>query len=189
MKQVYSTLATLLLLMAMALPTSAQVNDDNEDGVVKLDANQSRYDYVPGQVLVKFNDGNAVKVTNARGRFRAVSNNRVNSLLQKYGAEEMEQLLPNATVSQNARRKTKAYNGETIVEQDLTQIYRIQLSEEHSTEAMQLMDELKQLDEVEYAEPNYRLYALEDTYIDGFSGGNPYAASQWYLEDYGVTDL
>ena len=51
------TIGLMLLLYAMAMPTSAQVvSNDNEDGVVKLNAKQSRYEYVPGQVLLKFKD-------------------------------------------------------------------------------------------------------------------------------------
>ena len=189
MKQFYSTLTSLLLLGATALPMSmsAQVSNDNEDGVVKMNANHSRYDYVPGQVLVKFSDKQTVKVNRASA---VVSTNvsQITDVLQKYGVGEMEQLLPDAKATYNGRR-AKAFNGDIIEEHDLSQLYEVKLPDERIQETMQLVEELQKLDEVEFAEPNYRLYALEGATIDGYSGGNPFAASQWYLEDYGVTTL
>ena len=189
MKQFYSTLTSLLLLGATALPMSmsAQVSNDNEDGVVKMNANHSRYDYVPGQVLVKFSDKQTVKVNRASA---VVSTNvsQITDVLQKYGVGEMKQLLPDAKATYNGRR-AKAFNGDIIEEHDLSQLYEVKLPDERVQETMQLVEELQKLDEVEFAEPNYRLYALDDATIDGYSGGNPFAASQWYLEDYGVTTL
>jgi hypothetical protein len=178
----------LALLLAGTLPTFSQVSNDNEDEVYKIDARTSRNDFVPGQVLVKFKDANRVKVNASRGQFRSTSVNRITQVLEKFGAEEMEQLLPNENPKRTMRR-TRAYNGETIVERDLSQLYCVKLSEEHAFEAMQLIDELKQMDEVEFAEPNYRLYTLENVTIDGITGSNPLITSQWYLQDYGVTTL
>ena len=188
MKRNLLTIAMGLLLGAMAQPVVAQVvNDDNEDGVVKINSNQSKYEYVQGQVLVKFKDETPVQITASRGKFRAASANKVNNVLTKFGVDEMEQLLPNENPNRTMRR-SKAFNGTIVRERDLSQLYRVKLSEKHIQEVEQLVDELKGLDEVEFAEPNYLLHTLDAT-IDGFSGGNPYATSQWYLESYGVTTL
>ena len=188
MKKNLLTIGIGLLLGVMALPMAAQVvNDDNEDGVVKLNASQSKYECVPGQVLVKFKDADRVQVSASRGQFRSTSVSRLTQVLQKYGTEEMEQLLPNENPARKMR-KARAYNGETIQERDLSQLYRVKLSADHAMEAPQLVKDLESLDEVEFAEPNYLLHTLDAT-IDGFSGGNPYATSQWYLESYGVTAL
>ena len=137
---------------------------------------------------MKFKDEKPVQITASRGKFRAASANKVNNVLTKFGVDEMEQLLPNENPKRTMRR-AKAFNGTTVRERDLSQLYRIKLSEKHVQETMQLVDELKTLDEVEFAEPNYLLHTLDDATIDGFTGGNPYDASQWYLEDYGVTKL
>jgi hypothetical protein len=187
MKQLYLILTSTLLLCATVLPSFAQVSNDNEDGVVKMNSNHSRYDYVKGQVLVKFSDKQTVKVNRSRG---VVSTNvsQITKVLQKYGVGEMDQLLPQAKATFKAR-SAKAFNGETIKEHDLSQLYEVKLSAERAHETMQLVKDLQTLEEVEFAEPNYRLYALEDATIDGLSGGNPYATSQWYLEAYGVTSL
>jgi subtilisin family serine protease len=181
----------MLLMAGYTMNTNAQVvNDDNEDGVVKLNANQSKYDYVQGQVLVKFKDENRVQVNAARGMFRSSSVSRLTQVLKKYGTEEMEQLLPNEKPNRSLSRST-AYSGETIQEKDLSQLYRVKLSEEHAQEALQLVDELKRLDEVEFAEPNYLLHTLDEVLVEGSPVQNPLFnnQNQWYLSEYGVTTL
>lgn len=185
MKQLYLTLGTMLLLWTTAMPTFAQVSNDNEDGVNKVDARFAK-DYVSGQVLVKLKDGQQANVRRAGGLLQA-GISTLDAVLKENGVEEMEQLLPNAKVTATPRR-AKAYNGTTVVERDLTQLYKVTLSEEKVANTMQLVEQLQALPEVEFAEPNYKIYMMDAT-IDGFSGGNPYAASQWYLEDYGVTTL
>lgn len=182
------TIGIGLLLSAMALPVAAQVvNDDNEDGVVKLNADRSKYDYVQGQVLVKFKDETPVQITASRGKFRAASANKVNSVLTKFGVDEMEQLLPNENPKRTMRR-SKAFNGTIVRERDLSQLYRIKLSEKHIQEVEQLVDELKGLDEVEFAEPNYKVYMMDANIAASF-GTNPYTTQQWYLDNYGVKQL
>ena len=177
----------LALLVAGTMPTFSQVSDDNEDGVVKMNADRSRYDFVEGQVLVKFKDESPVKVSKARGMV-TTNVGQLTSILEKYGANEMEKVLPNEKPGRQLR-KSRAFNGETIQEKDLSRLYCVKLGDSHRLEVLEAVKELKNLKEVEFAEPNYRLYVLDDTTIDGFSGGNPFAASQWYLEDYGVTKL
>ena len=191
MKKNLLTLGLSLLLGAMAMPTTAQVvNDDNEDGVTKLDASRSKYDYRQGEVLVKFKDEAPVQVNASRGAFRSTSVNRLTQVLQKYGAEEMEQLLPQENPSRKMRR-AKAFNGNMIQERDLSQLFRVRLAPKHIQETMQLVDELKALDEVEFAEPNYLLHTLDEVLVEGSPVLNPLYnnQNQWYLADYGVTTL
>ena len=191
MKKNLLTLGLSLLLGAMAMPMTAQVvNDDNEDGVTKLNADRSKYDYVQGQVLVKFKDAKRIQVNASRGQFRSTSVNRVTQVLQKFGAEEMEQLLPQENPSRKMRR-AKAFNGDVIQERDLSQLYRVKLSENHIQETMQLVDELNAIDEVEFAEPNYLLHTLDEAIVDGAPIQNPLYNdnNQWYLFTYGVTQL
>lgn len=51
-----------------------------------------------------------------------------------------------------------------------------------------MIERLKALPEVEYAEPNYKVY-LADANIAANFGGNPYTTQQWYLDSYGVKQL
>ena len=180
-------MCTVLLLLT-ATQAFSQVSNNNEDEVNKIDAQASKYDYVAGQVLVKFSDQQTVKVRKSGRRFAATNVDPVTEVLQKYGVEEMEQLLPNEN-PQRKMRKAQAFNGTLVEEKDLSQLYCVKLSEKHSAETMQLVNDLQNLDEVEFAEPNYKLYTLEDAVLNTNYGGNPYVNSQWYLDDYGVKQL
>lgn len=167
------------------MPTFSQVSDDNEDGVVKMNADRSRYDFVEGQVLVKFKDESPVKVSKARG---LVTTNvgQLTSILEKYGANEMEKVLPNEKPGRQLR-KSRAFNGETIQEKDLSQLYCVKLGDSHRLEVLEAVKELKDLDEVEFAEPNYKLHTLAT--LSTNYNNNPNYSSQWYLTEYGVKDL
>lgn len=177
-----------LLLGALAMPMSAQVvSNDNEDEVNKVNMRMTEHDYVAGQVLVKFKDQNRVNIRRVKGKFLSADRSAVNEILQKYGTEEMEQLLPREKANRTLR-KAKAFNGTIVAEKDLSQLYCVKMSEEHLMEVKQLVDELKALDEVEFAEPNYRLYTLDDVICNGYTG-NPLVTNQWYLSTYGVNQL
>ena len=175
--------------MAVGLAAKGQgVSNDNEDRVNKIDSRWAKNDYVPGQVLVKFKDSNRVTVRRAQGRFTSTSVDKLTAVLQKYGTDEMEQLLPNENPNRQLRR-ARAYNGEMIQERDLSQLYVLKLSAEHQHETMQIINELNALDEVEYAEPNYYCYIMGNETIADDYGTNPMYSKQWYLDAYGVTDL
>ena len=176
-----------VLLSTWTLPMFSQVSNDNEDRVNKIDSRWAKNDYVPGQVLVKFKDSNHVTIRRAQGRFASTSVDKLTAVLQKYGTDEMEQLLPNENPNRKLRR-SRAYNGDIIQERDLSQLYFLKLSAEHQHETMQVIEELNILDEVEYAEPNYRVYIMGGTIADNY-GTNPMVSKQWYLDAYGVTEL
>lgn len=175
----------LALLVAGTMPTFSQVSDDNEDGVVKMNADRSRYDFVEGQVLVKFKDESPVKVSKARGMV-TTNVGQLTSILEKYGANEMEKVLPNEKPGRHLR-KSRSFNGGTIQEKDLSQLYCVKLDDKHLMDVPQVVKELKDLDEVEFAEPNYRLHTLAT--ISPNYTNNPSYDSQWYLKEYGVKDL
>lgn len=179
-------LFAMALLSAVSLPVCAQVSNDNEDGVYKVDQRMMQ-DYVPGQVLVKMKDGSPANVRRVKGKFQSAGLSQLDAVLSEFGVEDIEQLLPQAKVTGTPRR-AKAFNGTTIVERDLTQLYKVTLPEEKAHETMQLVERLKALDEVEYAEPNYKMY-ITDAEIAGSFLGNPYVTQQWYLDSYGVKQL
>ena len=159
MKQLNLILTSTLLLSATVMPSFAQVSNDNEDGVYKLDARAGQNDFVPGQVLVKFKDGSPVKVSRARGMFRSVDNREVDAVLKEFGAESMDKLLPSAKPLQT-RRKARAFNGKEVEEKDLSQLYTVKIKSLRKDSTMMLVGKLKELGEVEYAEPNYKIYMM-----------------------------
>ena len=182
----YIYIIGVTLFLTGSTTVLAQVSNDNEDEVNKV----SQYavgDYVPGEVLVKFKDDNRIHVRRARGLVSTNSDN-VTAVLQKFGVDEMEQLLPNQNPNRQLAR-TRAYNGDYIQEHDLSQLYHVRLSATHQQETRQIVDELKELDEVEFAEPNYKVYMMADTHIADSYSGNPMEGQQWYLKSYGVKEL
>ena len=179
----------VLLTVWGAVPVFSQMSNDNEDGVNKIDARFAHHDFVPGQVLVKFNDTNRVRVRSAQGKFVSTNADKLTNVLLKYGTDEMEQLLPNENPNRKLARG-KAFNGETIQERDLSQLYCLKLSANHQHETIQMVEELNALDEVEYAEPNFKVYAMvDDKYIAATYHSNPMVDQQWYLGSYGVKEL
>ena len=159
MKKVYSLLICAIFLLIYSInPIQAQ-DRNNEDEVVKL-GQFSRYSSMPGEVLVKFKDETSVKIqTNSKKAFKTSNLNTFNSVLSNYSISDIEQLLPNFKMPKQARR-AKAYNGEDVVEKDLSKIFLIKITESQEKNAYSLIDELKQIDEVEFAEPNFIIYSL-----------------------------
>ncbi|MGM9634437.1 MAG: S8 family serine peptidase [Alloprevotella sp.] len=143
-----------------ALPVTAQVSNDNEYGVYQVDESQSLQAFVPGQVLVKFKDSQPVSVQRLRGVYKSTSSLGVTNVLAKYGVSSMEKLLPAEVAKpQSALRKVRGFRGETVEENNLDQIYHLKFASEAPDSVLMLVEELKTLDEVEYAEPNYYYYA------------------------------
>ena len=165
-----------ILVSMVAIAAFSQVSMDNEDGVAKIDAMRARHDFVPGQVLVKFSDANRVTLSRSRGMV-TTNLNRVSNVLSKYGVADMEQLLPNENPNRQLR-KSRAFNGETIQERDLSQLYLISLSDDHAEETVQMIEELNALEEVEFAEPNYRMYIMADDNIAADYSSNPMTSQQ-----------
>lgn len=76
----------------LSLSSSAQVSNNNEDGVYKVDKNSQRA-YRQGEVIVKFkSDGNVRRM--AKGRFKTSSVSAVDAVLKELGAQEIEPLMP-----------------------------------------------------------------------------------------------
>lgn len=186
MKKVHYLFGIMLLMAGYSTNVCAQVSNDNEDEVYKVERPQAK-DFVPGQVLFKLKDGQRAQVRRA-GAQTTAGISSLDKVLKEYAVQEMEQLLPNAKVKGTPRR-AKAYNGQTIVERDLTQLYKVTLPEEKAMQVMEMVEQLKALDEVEFAEPNYKMYIMADDHIADSYKTNPYVNQQWGLDAYGVKEL
>lgn len=175
----------LALLVVGTMPAFSQVSNDNEDEVYKIDARAGRNDFVPGQVLVKFKDESPMNVSRARGKFRSAGNSAVDAVLNEFGVAAMDKLLPNEKPNK-ARSKTRAMNGLMVEERDLSQLYLIKTEKQDRASTVQLVENLKMLDEVEYAEPNYKVYMLEDA--EGEICSNP-TQNPLYEQQWGISYL
>lgn len=187
MKMIHYLLGAVLLSVVFTGSIKAQVSNENEDGVYKIDAHHAN-DYVPAQVLFKLKDGQRATVRRAAGRVQSAGISSLDAVLKEFAVQDMEQLLPEAKVSGTPRR-AKAYNGDILVERDLTQLYRVVLPEEKADKTFEMIEQLKKLDEVEFAEPNYKVYIMADDNIAADYSANPMVSQQWYLDAYGVKEL
>lgn len=176
MKHKFSILTLTLLLGAMAMPAFSQVSNDNEDEVNKVDQHYGQ-DFVPGQVLVKMKDSSPANVRRVKGKFKSAGIGQLDAVLQEFGVEGMEQLLPHEKPGRQLRR-AKAYNGAIVQEHDLSQLYLLQMKEEKQVETQQLVERLAELPEVEFAEPNYKAYIMADV--------DDYAAEPLYNQQWGL---
>ena len=167
--------------MLAASTAWAQVSCNNEDEVYKIDRRAGQ-DFVPGEVLVKMKDGSPVSVRRAKGKFQAAGLDSLDAVLHEFGVEEMEQVLPGEQPRRNLRR-AKAPTGGYVEERDLSQLYRLRMAEPDYTKTRQLTEKLQALGEVEFAEPNYKVYIMGEVdhgeTIAPNPGQNPSYPLQW----------
>lgn len=159
----FPILLAVLMSMVGAMHVRAQVSNDNEDGVYKMDS-RMRNDFVPGQVIVKFKDASTIQVRrSAMGKFKAANISAVDKLLQEYSVDEMEKLFSNEVAKPKSQlRKKVAPNGTVVQEKNLDKVFLIKTMLESPDSVLQLAEKLSEQDEVEYAEPNYYVYITAD---------------------------
>lgn len=144
--------------LCLSATVMAQSND-NEDNVVKISEGMQRA-YRPDQVLVKFKDDSSINIKKqASGRMK-VSSSRLQSAINMLGISEMEQLMPigGKKKMQPAPRLVHS-NGKPIEDRDMTTLYLVKL-DDRMADVQTAVQTLSQLNEVEFAEPNYLVYAL-----------------------------
>jgi len=118
--------------------------------------------FVPNEVLVKFKD--AVPIA-AGVRMKAAGVSSVDQVLKAHGITSLEKLFPTAQKPAQSRMM-KSPQGKEFKVPALDKIYRISVPPAQPTDSMptnifQLIEELKALPEVEYAEPNY-IYSIDN---------------------------
>ena len=147
------TLFCLLLACAYGFAQS----NYNEDEVVKIDW-FNQHATKEGELIVKFADHTTLRLQNdARGALQATGIHKVDALLKQYPVAKAERLCPNDNPNRTLRT-SKSYNGPDVVERDLSRLCRFVMQDPMQT--YELLDALKALDEVEFAEPNYMAFAL-----------------------------
>lgn len=147
---------TLTLLLLACAYGFAQSNY-NEDEVVKIEW-YNQHATKEGELIVKFADHTTLRLQNdARGTLQATGINKVDALLKQYPVAKAERLCPNDDPKRELK-VSKSYNGPDVVERDLSRLCRFVMEDPMQT--YEMIDALKELDEVEFAEPNYLVFAL-----------------------------
>ena len=152
-------LFTLLTLVLACVYCLAQ-DRNNEDEVVKIDW-FNQHATKEGELIVKFADHTTLRLqNNERGALQATGMSRVDALLNQFPVAKAERLYPNDNPNRELKT-SKSYNGPDVVERDLSRLCRFVMEDPRQT--YQMIEALKELDEVEFAEPNYMAFALGGT--------------------------
>lgn len=174
-------LAALMLLVAV--PSFAQmVSNNNEDGVNKPIREARFRPYREGQVIVKFKTGSGVRVQKVKGKFKTSAVSAVDRVMNALGVAEAEELMPLSGAITTAKpRRAKAPNGRVVEEPDLSQLYCLSFDTAKVKHVHEAVEMLKEVSEVEYAEPNYLAFISADgavtdsaTYVS-----EPLYSEQW----------
>lgn len=147
------TMFCLLLACAYGFAQS----NNNEDEVVKIDW-YNQHATKEGELIVKFADHTTLRLQNdERGTLQATGINKVDALLKQFPVAKAERLCPNDNPNRELKT-SKSYNGSDVVERDLSRLCRFVMQDAQQT--YELIDALKALPEVEFAEPNYMVFAM-----------------------------
>jgi len=120
------------------------------------------YNFVPNEVLVKFKD----EVTLTAGtKLKSAGISSIDKILKSNGAGSLEKLFPKANKLKSAKT-VKDPQGREMKIPNLHNIYKITIPQLKSTGAAptdiyKVIEDLKALPEVEYAEPNF-VYSIGD---------------------------
>lgn len=176
---------SLFILLFCCLPLFAQSNN-NEDEVVKID--RINYGaYREGEVIVKFKDDcSAVMRAPRRARFSSAQATAVDEIFATLGVDSVEELMPQ-TGARPMPRRIKAYSGKDVEPKNLHKLYRITLNEQARQQRSihEVVEQLQALDEVEYAEPNYLVYAMASSQGDAAT----YMAEPLYSQQWGYAAI
>lgn len=145
--------------MGSAATGMALINSGSDP--ITVDARSAQFNYRHGEVIVKFKSDSKVRIkNNSNGRFASSAVSEVDKLFQSLGVESVEPLMPQSGAAPVAR-KVRGYNGAEVQIKDLSSLYVVKMNQNIDSDIMETVARLKALSDVEYAEPNYIVHALE----------------------------
>ena len=172
-----ASIATMAMLLSFGAVQVSAVDRNNEDEVVKIDARRSRFDYRQGELIVKFKPASTVRVLNTKGKFRTASVKAVDVVMQELGGFEMEELMP-LSGAKVATRQVKSYTGKTIADRNLGKLYRVKFDATKVQSVHEAIEKFQKMSDVEFAEPNYMMYATASNDADTYAT-DPLYSQQW----------
>ena len=159
----YLVFLSLCLLLFSTFLTAQEATNFTGKSDRPTDPRMAQFEYVPNEVLVKFKD--AVQMPSGSRLLKSAGISSIDKILKSYKAEGLQKLIPEAKKLKSVQT-VRTPTGQDMVIPSLHNIYRIKLPQLKSTDTLppaihQLIEELKALPEVEYAEPNY-IYTIGD---------------------------
>lgn len=169
------------LLMLCILSTSVFAQNSSIYGPQVLKMRGGPHDYIPNQVIVKFKDdsGITIKTTSSRA-IKTTSVSRIDRMLTSLGIKEASQLMPltGALKLNKSNIKLKSFSGRVVEEPDMSRLYLLEMDSTRNQRIENVIKQLQTLEEVEYAEPNYRIYAMTTGESATYSA-EPLYTQQW----------
>lgn len=171
---------TLLLLLAMSSTGLIAQSNDNEDAVVKIEQHNHNA-FRKGEIIVKINAGSAARVS-ARGGSVTSGVNALDAVLNELGITHCEELMP-LTGSRNSGKRVQMINGRGMTVPNTEKTYLMKYDSDKIKSVEQAIEKVQAIDDVEFAEPNYLVYALDNGEPTISSIWNdPLGEQQWGLE-------
>lgn len=173
-------------LLGCALPSLAQLSNDNEDGVNKIKRNAPRYK--EGEIIVKFKNAENITVrSNSKGNYIASSTNSLQKRLNTISAFEMEQLMPLTGNKVSANNSKALFSNRTITDTDLSKLCVVRFDKNRIT-TEEALERIKTWEDVEYAEPNALAFiCAQDDGTPAFD--DPLYSQQWGLSAINIPKL
>lgn len=141
-----------------------------------------RGEFVPGELIVKFKDTSSVRMRAPRAvDFRSTTVDAVDQTFRALGVQQVEELMP-LTGGAPMRQNVRSFSGSPVPSAPMALAYRVTLSPDANI--FDAINQLQALDQVEYAEPNYLVYTLEDKAPD-----DPYYTNQYGIQDVNLYNL
>ncbi|HPS74741.1 MAG TPA: hypothetical protein PLD52_10665, partial [Bacteroidales bacterium] len=132
--------------------------DQPKDSVVHLDPRMQQFDYVPGEILIRYKDD--VQVQNLKtGNIVQTGLATIDSLFFRYRISDQQKLFP-AEQKLKSKVMLRSFNGKEFEKPSLHNIYKLTLPQESNM--FQAIEELKKDSNIVYAEPNYILSITHD---------------------------
>ena len=151
----------LFLCLAVSLDNSAQQQlfvNLPKDSVVRLDPRAQQFDFVPGEILIRYKDD--VSVSNLKLAGIALTGiSSIDQVFRKYNVNQSERLFPNET-RLKSKVMLRGFNGQEFEQPSLHNIYKLRI--DGQSRIFDAIAELKKDSNVIYAEPNYILSITDD---------------------------
>lgn len=170
----------LMLLLAMSSTGVLAQSNDNEDAVVKIEQHNQNA-FREGEIIVKIKPSSAARA-NVRGGSVSSGANAFDAVMNELGVTECEELMP-MTGAQHSSMRVQTFNGRGMTIPDTEKTYLMKFDSNKVQSVEQAIEKVQGIDDVEFAEPNYLVYALgNDEPTVSSIWNDPLGEQQWGLE-------